>query len=175
MTTKWKPLTALTLSLGLMISLSSCSTGPKMTTSQTKEPGLVWTIQDAKATAVDVMNKVAAEVPEATVIGREQPGKGTWQSCDATRHSWAGFTRIALQPGTDIDAILESIEHAWHTPEGYSSERRTASDGTPSVEISGPGDSLYLIGPERNLKHLRIAAFSPCLTLPEGMTPGDDF
>jgi len=164
-----------TLCLALLaVSLTSCSSAPlrEPSTSATSPTGL--SIEDAEATAVDVMNKVAAEVPEAAEINREQPDIGTWQSCDATRHSWAGYTRIVLQPGTDIDAILDVVEHRWSRVDSFSVDRTIFKDGTSRIDISGPGDSLYLVRQEQ-IDYLRIAAFSPCLTLPEGMTPGDDF
>ena len=132
-------------------------------------------ITEAKATAVAVMDAVVADLPHSQIISSEQPPTGTWQSCDVDRYAWANWTRLELQQKSVPELWLDSIEKAWAKKPGYTTSRRDTPQGMPRVIIDGPGGSLYLVNPEHDGIHFRIDAFSSCVMLPEGMTPGDDF
>ncbi|WP_416442735.1 hypothetical protein AB3K78_09600 [Leucobacter sp. HNU] len=138
------------------------------------------TWQDEKAKTQAAMRDIVAQVPQGVVVSVDMAATGILFECNQTGpngeklHSWTGPTSIAVKPGTDIESIVKSMESHYRE-----SRFRVDADqnlrGNYRIQVSPPEEgSKYLISQD-GPGQIRIAGWSECFQLPDGLYPGGDF
>lgn len=148
--------------------LSGCSPrGDDMQTSLT--------VAEAKNQTQDVENQIVELVPPEFVAEVVQQPQGVLLACDPHSVSWTGGTTITAQGAPDYAQILESIRQSFDGKDDYSSSLKTDSSGDPQLSITTTDDSLWIVGPMKDGRLLRITSSSPCFPTPDGMQPSDRY
>jgi hypothetical protein len=144
------------------------------TVSQDRENGLTW--QEAKRQTQATELEIASMIPEDQVVSLEQPTKGILLSCDSDRHQWAGFTRVALIAGADVDGIVRVLADAFRDRGEYTVKSYTdITDRDKFQLIAQNREETYIVGPGIDRGNIEIDSGSACFTLPEDVYPGGDF
>lgn len=170
---KSRTLTALITGAVLALTLTSCSSpteGSDMAESLT--------VEDAKKTAQDMETELAAFIPGDLVASIDQRPTGVLLRCSTEgSYQWTGSTTVRIVPGKRLDAgaVTAAIVAAYDGKNSLAAVVETTSDDEPRAHIVGVAGSGYLVSEEPDRTAVRIASFSPCFTLPEGMSPADKY
>lgn len=157
--------------------LSGCGGSYPWDKSKKEVPAVTW--QDEKAKTQATMRDIAAQIPKDVVLSVDMAATGILFGCNQTGpngeklHSWTGPTSIAVKPGTDTLPVVKAVENHYREMGYRITSRDVLGDYEIHVRPSGESSS-YLIsqdGPGR----IRIAGWSECFQLPDGLYPGGDF
>lgn len=136
------------------------------------------TVESAKKIAQDMETELAAFIPPDEVASIEQRPTGVLLGCGADNtYQWTGSTTVRVVAGKRVNAneITSSIVAAYDGKDSLAATVEQTSDGEPRAHIVGPEGAGYLVSEDPDRTGVRIASFSPCFVLPEGMSPGDDY
>lgn len=125
-------------------------------------------LEQAKAQAQTMELEIAGLVPSESVLSVDQMPKGTLFSCSDVEWTWYGATTVTVVEGTDIEAIVRSIQAHY---EGSRFDLRTRRDIADHFEVqlmSPDTAENYLVGEGFVSTEIRIDSGSACFTLPEG-------
>lgn len=164
------------LSCVAVVALAGCAAIPLPGTPRQEAPlntDLTW--EQAKADAQKKELEIADLVPADLVVKIDQKEKGTLLSCKGGQDNWNGATTVTVASGTDVDAIVKSIE-AHYRAQGTEVFVDTDVDGSYMIQLRlpEPGEN-YVIGKDIEDNQLRIDSGSACFTLPEDIYRGGAF
>lgn len=134
------------------------------------------TLEEAKKTATDVEQDIAAIVPTQYVASIEQKETGVLLSCDDERgYQWTGQTRVILQGDPDPAPVVDAITAEYSERQSFSAEVRENAIGEPSASVVGEYGSGYQVSRSADGTAIEILSFSPCFVLPDGVSPRGDY
>jgi hypothetical protein len=122
------------------------------------------TLDEAQAMELEI----AGLVPSEAVVSVDQMPKGTLFSCSETEWTWYGATTVTVVEGTDIEAIVRSIQAHYA---GGRFEMRTRLNISDHLEVHLMSSEMaenYIVSEGVAPDEIRIASGSECFTLPEG-------
>ncbi len=154
--------------VGLLGMLTACGAG-----GESVDEDL--TVERAKATTLELTDEVIALIPADGVASVERPETGIFLSCDAPdAHTWSIDTTVTLADGADADAFVTEIADAFAAREGFST--RDASDGEDAgVQILPDAGGSVVAAVWHDGAEIHLGSYSPCVRLPEGLTPHDRY
>lgn len=170
---KRQPLVAPLLGTVLVLTLASCSSP-----GGGKNVAESLTVEDAKKIAQGMETELATFVPGDLVASIAQRPTGVLLRCGADgTYQWTGATTVQVAAGkrVDAEAIATDIVAAYNGKDSLAAKVEQTSDGEPRAHIVGPDGAGYLVSEDPDRAGVRIASFSPCFTLPDDMSPANDY
>ncbi len=162
----------------VMAGLSGCSGSYPWGKSKKELPAVTW--QEEKAKTQAMMREIAAQVPEGVSINAEVKEAGTLFGCNQTGpnreklHSWTGSATVTVTPGSNIESIVRGVESHYREVQ-YSVEIDRSVLGNYRIQMKPPGEKSSYIVTKGDSDQIRIAGWSECFLLPEGLYPGGSF
>lgn len=157
--------------LTLAALLVSCGQGA---TVENSTSGL--TVDEAKQTAMSMERELVDLLDPAHVVSVDQLQVGGFFGCGGERVvQWTGHTEVVVTPDFDIEATVDRIVEEYADREGFEVKRDVTSLGDPGAHITGSYGAGYLLSPGVDDNLVEILSFSPCFTLPEGMSGADRY
>ncbi|MFF7292840.1 hypothetical protein ACFY9N_09935 [Microbacterium sp. NPDC008134] len=160
------------LTAAFMLLLSACESAENSVEDSEKTENPVTasqvSLEEAKAQAQAMELEIAGLVPSEVVVSVDQMPKGTLFSCSDVEWTWYGATTVTVLEGTDIEAIVRSIQAHY---EGSRFDLRTRRDIADDFEVqlmSPKTAETYIVGEGFTPTEIRIDSGSVCFTLPEG-------
>ena len=133
------------------------------------------TIGEAKEQTQSIERRIAAAIPAAFVERVEQNEVGVLMTCSSDIDiQWSGDTRVYLTEGTSMVEVLHAIEDDFSDAGRFVASRRDA-DGTPTLDIRGAKQSVWIVHGLAHDTYVVILSWSECIPLPEGMIPSDRY
>ncbi|MGR6742439.1 hypothetical protein [Microbacterium arborescens] len=157
------------LTLGAM--LVSCGQGATVENSISD-----LTVDEAKQTAMSMERDLVSHLDPDRVVSVDQLQVGGFFRCGEEQVvQWTGHTEVVVTPDFDIEATVDRIVEEYSDREGFEVKRDVTSLGDPGVHIIGRYGAGYLLSPGVDDNVIEILSFSPCFTLPEGMSGVDEY
>ncbi len=130
------------------------------------------TVEEAKRTAMSIELELVDLLPAEHVEAVDQLQVGGFFGCGTGDRvvQWTGHTTVLVSPDFDIDAAVDRVVEQFADREGFTAERETSALGGPRAHIVGEFGAGYLLGEAVEDRTVQILSFSPCFTLPEGMS-----
>ncbi len=164
-----------TLLMAAVLALSLAGCGTHDEGSDVNQP---LTVEEAKAVAQSVETELAAFIPPDIVVSVDQRPFGVLLRCRADgSYQWTGATTVRIAPGKRVDAkaLTSEIVAAYDGRNSFVAAVEQTSDGEPRAHIVGPDSAGYLVSEDPDRAGVRIASFSPCFELQEGLSPGGSY
>lgn len=136
------------------------------------------TVESAKKMAQDMETELTAFIPADEVAAINQRPAGVLLACSGEKtYQWTGSTTVRIVAGKRVNAneITSDIVAAYDGKDSRAATVEQTSDGEPRAHIVGPNGEGYLVSEDPDRTGVRIASFSPCFILPEGMSPSADY
>ena len=158
---------------GLLLLMTGCSTMQGDVTVNE-----IVTIDQAKTIAQKMETTLAGFVPPDQVASIDQNPTGALMSCSTEGdYLWSGQTKVILEPGAAYDgaAVTSEIAATYDDSESYRTETDTTRDGQPRAHVIGENGEGYLVALSVDKAFVQILSFSPCLVLPDGVSPSKPY
>jgi len=158
----------------LLLCLSGCA-APGRDRPNPKETTPLISPTDAKATALAMDRAILEAIPSRFVASHQTQEVGGFYPCTGGGWTWYNHVFLTFTPDYDVEEILGSIEDHWRADETVEVGRSRGITGSFRLVLAGIGESSYFVDIDESDATGDIAAFSPCLELPEGADHRDKF
>lgn len=134
------------------------------------------TVDEAKQTAMSMERELVGRLDPDRVVSVDQLQVVGFFGCGEERVvQWTGHTEVLVTPDFDIETTVDQIVEEYSDREGFEVKRDVTSLGDPGAHITGRYGAGYLLNPGVEDNIFGILSFSPCFTLPAGMSGADTY